>query len=74
MSEPAPCPVLTDTTIVLLNVRQLARSIRRLRRSMRTCTGCVDQDTCPVLSEFNEKFQLALTEVVEEWGIGNYAN
>lgn len=70
MNETAHCPVLTETTLVLLNARQLARSVRRLRRSMKTCNNCVDQDTCPVLSEFNEKFTTALTEVMEEWGIG----
>ena len=63
------CPVKKYTDDVLSDSYQLNLSLRKLRRSMRHCAECEGADECLIMRDFNTKFEAAIDEVVEQWGL-----
>jgi hypothetical protein len=63
------CPVKKYTEDVLSDSYQLNLSLRKLRRSMRHCAECDAVDGCLIMRDFNAKFEAAIDEVVEQWGL-----
>ncbi len=61
------CPVWKQTHQAMSQVHQLASTLRRLRPMMRHCRRCLQQETCPLLRDFNAQFEAAWQEVMEEW-------
>jgi hypothetical protein len=63
----ADCPVQPFTLQVLTSARELAAALRKLRQSMSICRNCISDGDCPILADFNAKFQTALQQVTDEW-------
>jgi hypothetical protein len=62
------CPVIGTLENIENSTRELARSMRQLRRDLRACDRCVDRVDCPVLAEFHSTIDLAARQVLREWG------
>lgn len=63
------CPVIATLENIDNSTRELARSMRQLRRDLRACDRCVDRVGCPVLEEFHRTIDLAVRQVLREWGL-----
>lgn len=61
------CPVQVFTLDVLASTEELAKALQRLRRAMKVCAVCTEGIACPIMANFNQKFQTALQQVTEEW-------
>jgi len=66
-SEPS-CQVLAVAMEVQGDLSRLAASMHRLRRAMRRCTRCADQN-CPLMQELSTAIRNALFELTEEWDL-----
>ncbi|HEX7974023.1 MAG TPA: hypothetical protein VF498_06420 [Anaerolineales bacterium] len=69
------CAVQAEAGRVAGMGRDLARGLRRLKRSLRLCRDCArwldsPAGECPRLAEFNAWVGAAIAEVVEEWERG----
>jgi hypothetical protein len=67
MADRLECPVVQQSRIVLGDARQLAASMRRLRKMLRACRTCEQGVVCPLLQEINGQFNEALQYVMDEW-------
>lgn len=61
------CPLFEDLQQVREQSRDLVKSMRRLRRKLRTCRRCTAFENCLVLAEFNADLQAAISQVVDGW-------
>ncbi len=66
------CPVIPHFEASIQDARQLARSLRRLKKAMKACQNCPIQSECQTVIDFNNLFAAAIQEVTEEWGIVAY--
>lgn len=69
------CAVQAEAGRVAGLGREMARGLRRLKRSLRTCRDCArlldsPLGECPRLVEFNAWVGGAINEVMEEWERG----
>ena len=64
------CRVRDDVEQVMSGVLDVAMGLRRLKRHLRLCEGCVNGADCEVVAEFNRDFAEALEEITTEWGLG----
>lgn len=64
------CPVYWQASQTLNTARQMARSLRRLRRALKACRRCPATQNCPVVQNFNRQFEDVLAEIAEEWRLG----
>ena len=64
------CPVYWQASQTLNTARQLAISLRRLRRALKACRRCLMAQNCPVAQNFNRQLQDVLAEIAEEWRLG----
>lgn len=63
------CPVFNALSNACTQAESFARSMRRLRRSMRHCTQCVQFDHCPVMQQFRQSITTVLEEITQEWDL-----
>lgn len=63
------CPVVPFTTKVLASASELNLALKRLRRAMHHCESCPNSVDCPILADFNSKFNTALQQITDEWGL-----
>lgn len=63
------CPVVKDIEAVNQTTKELIRSLRNLRRSMRNCQECEHDGTCQPLVDFNSAFLTALQQIQDEWSL-----
>lgn len=64
------CPVYWQASQALNTARQLASSLRRLRRALRVCRRCPMAQNCPAAQNFNRQLEAALAEIADEWRLG----
>ncbi len=67
LKTPNIYPVQPFTNQVLQSAEELAAALAMLKRSMRSCETCINGLDCPIMAEFNRKFQTALQQVTDEW-------
>jgi hypothetical protein len=66
MTNPA-CPVLRDVDLIQDLSKNMAKTMRKLRRDVVSCQNCASGYDCEVLKTFNQKVQTAIDEVNDEW-------
>ncbi len=49
--------------------QDLVRAFRKLRLAMRRCRECEHLDGCPAIRHFHQSIDIALEELVDEWGL-----
>ena len=49
--------------------KDLAKSFRRLRRRLSTCSTCIHYGDCPVMAQFKLDVQSAIHELSDEWSL-----
>jgi len=65
------CVVEIETRKIQLAAAEMMMGLRRLKRVLRACDECGRGDTCHIVAKFNQQIQIALTQVVTEWGLAN---
>lgn len=69
MSVTPACTVL-EHLIRLENLAQdAARTLRRLRRGLKRCDGCLKAAQCPLIEQIHQRVRSAIDEVTEEWDL-----
>jgi hypothetical protein len=63
-----PCPVAIQAKEVLRASQETAFAMRNLRRTFMECEHCPDFGDCELREEFNRQVDLAIAELLEEWG------
>lgn len=64
------CPVYWQASQTLNTARQLAGRLRRLRQGLKACRRCLMAQSCPAAQNFNRQLEDVLTEIAEEWRLG----
>lgn len=68
MTSPT-CPILTDVSQIQAHSKDLVRTMRKLRRDLRTCETCPSAENCRILAAYQANVQTALDEITEEWNL-----
>jgi hypothetical protein len=63
-----PCPVAIQAKEVLRSSEQTAKAMRLLRRTFMECEHCPEFGFCELREEFNRQVDIAIAELLEEWG------
>lgn len=63
-----PCPVAIQAKEVLRSSEQTAHALRLLRRTFMECEHCPEFGFCELREEFNRQVDIAVAELLEEWG------
>jgi hypothetical protein len=66
----AGCPVLETTTRLGELSRDTVRTLRKLKRDLKACEKCPENDDCPILADFRSLVNTAIQEVTDEWNLG----
>jgi len=68
--KPTECPLYPEMLNIQQTSQSLAKSLRRLRNKLNTCTSCVGYEECQVMAEFSRNVQTAIQEISDEWNLG----
>jgi len=68
--NPTECPLYPEMLSIQQTSQVLAKSIRRLRKKLNTCTTCECYENCQVMAEFSRNVQTAIQEISDEWNLG----
>lgn len=69
MSQPIDCEIRDEVEKAVELGGQFVRSVRKLRRSLKACEKCADQDDCVFTREFMSMVNEVITEINHEWGL-----
>lgn len=64
------CPVKEEARKTRKFADEFLKQLRKTRRLLRACTGCVAYDECPVIGRVTTEVHAAIREINEEWGRG----
>jgi hypothetical protein len=68
ITDKSTCPVIQNAEEALTSAQSMNRAFRKLRKSLKLCKVCENQDDCPILRDLDTQINTALDEVLEEWG------
>lgn len=63
------CPVSADVIRIQSISSDLTRTLRKLRRDLKSCSECPANDTCLALKNINSQIQIAITEITDEYNL-----
>lgn len=63
------CPLKQDFHEAAYLGKELAKTMRKIRRKLNICDACEFLDDCGIRNEFNQKVDGIISELVEEWGL-----
>ena len=63
------CQAEIEAKAVVLAGQEMAKGLRRLKRALRACDQCEDNEDCNILRSYNQQIQVAISEITSEWGL-----